>query len=232
MIFKAFTVNRKTILSVDFDRMNTCPQICSYCYVNTTEKIYSGYLQKIKRNNQWALNNPEEFADTLNKEYSKVETSRKFDKLKLPIRLYGSGDFIPVHYKFISKLNFPFYMISKSLTMKYMTSFIPVLLELENLTSIVLSFDKDNISNYENVKEWFGKDRIKFSYTGLYEEYVNLQDYKFNIFFNIKKNKAEISKARLIKEQCPCDTKLIKSEKACTICNKCWRSTRSKKMGF
>ncbi|MCX8057785.1 MAG: hypothetical protein N3A58_00020 [Spirochaetes bacterium] len=227
-MFRVFTRNRKTIVSVDFDRAVTCPQICSYCYVKKTETIYTGYLQKIRRNYKEALLDPKRFADTLNNEYLKLQTLEKKQgnpKIETQsIRLYGSGDFIPTHYYFIKELIFPFYIISKSLTMKGMTEYIPILLDLSNLTSIVLSFDKDNIYNYENVKDYYKKNKIKFSYTGTADEFSEIKKkYNFNIFFNIKKNKVEIEKSRKHREQCPCDTKLIQTNRACTICNKCWR---------
>lgn len=227
-----FTDNRKTILSVDFDRTHTCPQICSYCYVETTEKLYKAYKTKITTNYTDSLSDPTAFAVGLNNEYKKARESKskKYTKLhKLPVRIYGSGDYIPIHYEFISRLDFKFYIISKSLTMSTMKYHLTKLLKLNKLTKIILSFDKDNIKNYKNVKQYFKKDRIGFSFTGTPEEFIMYKKsgLEFNIFFNTQKNKKNIAVARLQKEQCPCDTKLISSVAACTTCNKCWRSSNS-----
>lgn len=236
MKLQAFTSNRKTLLSIDFDRTNTCPQICSYCYVENTERIYKAYATKIKKNYTWALNDSVDFSNTLNKEYWQLRNSKteKLKKLKtIPIRIYGSGDYIPGHFKFIEKLNFPFFIISKSLTLKTMASQLKDLLNLDNTTSIVLSFDKDNIKNYANVKHLFNTDKIKFSYTGLPEEFTNIKaNYKFNIFFNISDKKAQKLLSRQFVEQCPCDSGVLSSEGACTNCNKCWRSSKTKNRNF
>lgn len=227
---KRFTKNKKTILSIDFERARTCPSICSYCYVETSERIYKAYSTKITVNYEQALKSSELFAQELNAEYIKARKSRSkdFKRLhKLPIRIYGSGDYIPAHYNFISKLDFKYFIISKSLTMSTMTLHLNKLLKLKNLTKINLSFDQDNLHNYKNVRHLFGRDRIGFTFTGTHTQLQSAKNkgYKFNIFFNIEKNKKSITFARKHKEQCPCDTKLIPSEGACSVCNKCWRSS-------
>jgi hypothetical protein len=227
---KIFTNNRKTILSLDFERERTCPTICSYCYVKQTETLYPAYSRKIVANYELAMKNPDAFATELNLEYKKAKRSKSktYSQLhKLPVRIYGSGDYIPQHLKFISKLDFKYYIISKSLTMSTMSYHRKQLLMLPKLTKLVLSFDADNLTNYTNVKNLFGKDRIGFSFTGTTNEFVAAKQkgYKFTIFFNTEKNKKSILNARKHKEQCPCDTKLIPSAGACTKCNKCWRSS-------
>jgi len=210
--------------------MHTCPQICSYCYVENMERIYKAYSAKIEQNYQIALNKPDAFAAQLNSEYKKLRNSKskKWKRLpKLPVRLYGSGDYIPGHYKFLSNLDFKFYIISKSLTTSLMESQLEKVLKLNNLTSIVLSFDKDNIKNYAYAKKYFNSDKIKFAYTGLPYEFEKLTD-KFNIFFNISDKNIDKVYTRKFKEQCPCDSGIIKAQEACSICNKCWRSSLTK----
>lgn len=222
-----FTNNRKTILSVDFHR-NSCKNICSYCYVDTLERIYPAYKKKLETNYNKALTDPESFATSLNEEYKKAlqSKSKKYSRLnKLPIRIYGSGDFIPVHKKFLEKLTFKYFIISKTLTLKSTDAIRKELLNINNLQSLVLSFDNDNINNYSNVSHLFKSNKVKFSFTGTNED-INrhkASGLKFNIFFNIDKKQSSIKLARNHKEQCPCDTKLIKSDEACTYCNKCWR---------
>ena len=99
---QAFTMNSKTLLSVDFARFKTCPQICDYCYVGNLERIYPAYASKLKTNDKWSKDNPTTFGLQLNAEYEKKRKSKakNYKRLdKLPVRIYGSGDFIPEHLK-------------------------------------------------------------------------------------------------------------------------------------
>lgn len=223
-----FTQNSKTIISLDFDRESTCGQRCPYCYVNTMERIYPSYLEKIKRNSVWAKENGKQFAVTLNADYKKLEKSKSKDYKrlkKLPVRIYGSGDFIPEHAWFLIDLEFQFFIISKNLTRPETKTYIARLLTLENLTTICLSFDDQNIDNYKGVSGYFGKPKIKFSYTGTadgYAEKVAL-GFTFNIFFNIDKKKSEREKSALIAEACPCDSGKLEHKESCSYCSKCWR---------
>ena len=73
---RIFTTNSKTILSLDFDRISTCDQICDYCYVGQLEKIYKAYKPKIERNELLAKDNPKQFASDLNAEYRKLRKSK------------------------------------------------------------------------------------------------------------------------------------------------------------
>lgn len=230
---QAFTQNSKTILSVDFDRFATCPTICSYCYVGNMENIYSAYKEKIERNVNWAKDNPDNFAKQLNYEYRKLRNSKSktFKRLdKLPVRMYGSGDYHPIHYEWMKRLEFKFFIISKTLTLPHMHDELKKLLKLKNVTKVILSFDENNLKNYKSNKKFFKKDKINFAYTGMADEFnaVKLKGHKFNIFFNISKKRAEQAKSRLIKEQCPCDSKALAHNESCSICNKCWRSSVTK----
>jgi len=160
LALEAFTVNQKTILSVDFDRGSTCIQKCDYCYVNNMERIYPTYLAKIRRNTKMVERRPEEFARKLNEEYEDAKKSRAkaFDRLDhLPIRLYGSGDFIPQHLKFIKNLDFKFFMFSKNLIRKEYEGYLGAFLQdIPNLTRINLSFDLSNLGNYQGIVNTFG----------------------------------------------------------------------------
>jgi len=93
----------------------------------------------------------------------------------------------------------------------------------------VLSFDNKNIINYNIVKNFYKKDKIKFSFTGTPEEFNFFkQKFSFDIFFNITKTKQAKQLAKSFKEQCPCDSGLLAHNAACTYCNKCWRSSVTK----
>ena len=228
-----FTSNSKTILSVDFDRFKTCDTICDYCYVGQMERIYPSYKGKIERNDKQARDNPSAFAESLNTEYRKARKSKSkvMQRLdKLPVRIYGSGDYIFEHYEFMKDLDFKFYIISKSLTEKHRHSHISKLLKLDLLTTICLSFDLGNLSNYYNLKQLFGTDRLKFTFTGSADEFNALKKtgHNFDIFFNTSNKKVEKEKSRLIKEQCPCDSGAMEHVKSCSKCNKCWRSSITK----
>jgi len=231
-VFKAFTQNSKTLLSVDFDRFTTCSVICDYCYVGQMEKIYPAYKGKTERNDRWARSDHKDFAQTLNAEYGKAckSKSKPMERLsKLPVRIYGAGDYIPVHYKFMKNLGFKFYIISKSLTEPNLITHIDKLTQLDNLTTICLSFDNDNLQNHEALKHRFKTDKIKFTYTGYADDFNQLKNrYNFDIFFNISSKKVEQAKSRLIKEQCPCDSGALAHAKSCSKCSKCWRSTITK----
>ena len=231
-MLKAFTANSKTILSLDFNRDKTCSQICGYCYVENMERIYPSYSAKTLRNYNWALTDPEGFANQLNTEYWKLRNSKseKWKRLNtLPVRIYGSGDYIPGHLKFLSKLTFKFFIISKTLTLKTMQSQVEQLFKLPNLTSIVFSFDSDNLSNYTNVKKYFNQDRCKFSYTSMPSEFSDVHTKKsFDIFFNIGNKKVDKEASATYKEQCPCDSGMLAHAESCSHCNKCWRSSFTK----
>lgn len=230
----AFTRNSKTILSVDFDRRGTCPQMCDYCYVDNMENIYPAYLDKIKRNNSWAVDNADNFARQLNTEYAKARKS-KAKALKglekLPVRLYGSGDYIKEHFDFISQLDFNFYIISKSLTLKDFAGHLDKLRQLDNLTRIVLSFDNENIKNYDNVKHLWKKDGIQFAFTGTEDDWIIQTEFnnrEFGIFFNIGRKNVDVEYNKTVRQACPDLAGKISHDKACSICNKCWRSSKTK----
>jgi hypothetical protein len=205
-------------------------QICPWCYVDKMEKIYPTYLEKTKRNTAKVLNNPEDFAKRLNDEYRKARKSKakKFERLeKIPVRIYGAGDFVKEHFNFIKNLEFKFFIISKNLTTEKYYPYINKLLNLKNLTSLELSLAMLNIENYERIKHLYGQDRIKFSFTGTVEEFENIKNkgYNFDIFFNILNRKSEYEKAKRHIESCPTDIGKLKLQKACTYCNRCWRSS-------
>ena len=187
----AFTENTKTILSVDFDRQSTCLQFCDYCYVTNMEKIYPTYLNKITRNGDMAKNNPNKIIDFLNEEYKKYRSSKskKYGRLdKLPVRIYGSGDYLPEHYQILEKLEFKFFVISKNIVRTNLIGEIPKLLNLKNLTNLVLSLDDQNIlGGYQRIKHYHGADRVSLAYTGMpdsFEQWKN-SGLLFDIFFNI-----------------------------------------------
>ncbi len=231
-----FTRNSKTVISLDFERTSTCSQICTYCYVKNTERMYKSYLPKITENAEFAIKDPALFAETLNNEYRKLINSKQ--KIteglhKLPVRLYGSGDYIKEHYEFIKLLDFNFYIISKNLTLNSYQSELLKVSNLPNLTNILLSFDSQNISNYTDVSNFVKQNNItkyKFAFTGLADEFTTIkQTYPvWNIFFNISEKNIEKDKSKLIREQCPCDSGALSSEKSCTKCSKCWRSSTVK----
>ena len=217
-----FTENQKTILSVDFDRYSTCGQICPYCYVDNMEKIYPNYLEKIKKNVEESNKNPENFTNKLNEGYLwyRKSKSKKYERLdKLPVRIYGSGDYVFKHFEFLSKLTFKFFIISKNLTNKVYSGELNKLLALPNCQSVVLSYDKDNLKNYENHEN----TKVKYAYTGLPEEMPKLTNYKFDTFFNISDKKIDKLAAQKIKFSCPADSGVMKLQKACSYCNRCWR---------
>lgn len=230
-----FTMNSKTVISIDFDRKTTCSQICNYCYVANTERMYKSYGPKILTNAEMAVANPTDFAATINDEYTKLKNSKAkalANLHKLPVRLYGSGDYIKQHFEFISKLTFNAYIISKNLTIADNHPEIQKLENLSNITSILLSFDLQNISNYAATLKYILANNItkaKFAFTGLPDDFNNIKkDKKFNIFFNISEKKIEKAKSRLFLEQCPCDSGAIKLENSCAKCSKCWRSAVQK----
>jgi len=229
---KAFTKNSKTILSVDFDRRSTCGQLCEYCYVANMERIYPTYLAKTQRNAEQAKDNGQKFAKTLNDEYRKLKNSRSkaLKRLsKLPVRIYGSGDFIPEHSWFLVDLEFEFFVISKNLTTPDYKLYVERLLSLENLTTVVLSFDKNNLSNYKGVSGYQKNPKVKFAYTGTADEYKEVfeSDKDFDIFFNISKKKVEMEKSTLYKEACPCDSGKLPHAESCSYCNKCWKAQKN-----
>lgn len=219
-------------MSIDFNRFKTCPQICSYCYVDVIEKIRPAYKEKLDENTTLVNENPKNFGNLLNIEYKKLRNSKNkdYERLdKLPVRVYGSGDYVPIHFEWMEIVEFKFYIISKSLTLKHFRQEIDKLLKLNNLTNIVLSFDNENINNYENVKDLTETDRITFAYTGVADDFNKIKDnYKFSIFFNISNKNIEKQKSKYIKQQCPCDSGLLESKRSCTYCNKCWRSSVTK----
>jgi hypothetical protein len=105
------------------------------------------------------------------------------------------------------------------------------LLKLPNLTSIVLSFDKNNIKNYSHITKYLGQDKVTSSYTGMPTEFEALTE-SFSIFFNVSDKKADKLYTRKFKEQCPCDSGVLVSAEACSHCNKCWRSSVTKPKGW
>jgi len=234
MQLKAFTNNSKTVLSIDFDRASTCNQICEYCYVQNLERIYPAYWDKMKRNSDWATTKPKTFAQQLNTEYTKLRNSKAkhYQRLHtLPVRMYGSGDYVPEHFKFLQALNFKFYIISKNLTPADMHSEIDKLLELNNLTNILLSFDNQNVlANYEATQNYRSHSNIAYAFTGISDDCRRWleEGYNFDVFFTTGKTKAEQIKAQGIKAQCPCDSGLLTHNESCTHCNKCWRSNKTR----
>lgn len=230
MATKAFTMNSKTLLSIDFDRFKTCPQICDYCYVGNMERIYPAYKAKISHNVEWAKSNPKDFAQALNQEYRsyRKSKSRKLQRLsKLPVRIYGSGDFVPEHLEFMKQLEFKFYIISKTLTDPKMDKWLHRLITLPNLTKVILSMDDTNMQNFAHTKKYYKQDKYGISYTGYADNFDNWKTVGFfsDIFFNISKKKIEREKSKKIKEQCPCDSGSLKHDLSCSYCNKCWRSS-------
>lgn len=234
MSYKAFTKNSKTILSVDFDRRGTCPQWCDYCYVDNMENIYPAYLDKIQRNNSWAIDNSDNFARQLDNEYAFARRSQAKDISgieKLPVRIYGSGDYIPQHFDFLSKVNFKFYIISKALTLPSMKEERKKLNELPNCTRIVLSFDNENIQNYDGVKHLYRTDGYQFAFTGDKEDWLLQTEFNkraFGIFFNIGRKNSDKEFSAKVRESCPALADKIPHAKACSKCNKCWRSSKTK----
>ena len=197
------------------------------------ERIYSAYADKIKRTERWARERPEEFAEKLNEEYRRIRRSqaRAFEGVeRLPVRIYGSGDYIPEHYEFLKLLDFNFYIISKSLTRDIMKQEREKLLGLDNLTNIVLSFDNQNISNYDDVVHLLGEDRFRFAFTGIADDFLIQRDFngrEFGIFFNIGEKKTDKQASSAIRESCPTDSGKLEHSKACATCNKCWRSSKT-----
>ena len=235
MSFECFTENQKTILSIDFDRPGTCIQICDYCYVENMERIYPAYLAKIKRNSDFMKTKQGQidFAERLNKEYEKARKSKSktLERLdRIPVRVYGSGDFIVEHFEVLKRLNFKFFVISKNVTTTNLRPYIDRLLALKNLTTLCLSFDNQNMRTYKDVKHYFKQNKIRFMFTGLPDSFQSWKNLglQFDVFFNIKKTKEEKDKAKNFKERCPADVGEMKLQKACTYCNKCWRSTVTK----
>ena len=198
------------------------------------ERIYPAYAEKIKRNDNSSRDNPDNFAQQLNREYRQIRKSKskKYIRIdKLPVRIYGSGDFIPEHLVWLRKLEFKFYIISKSLTNLNYAVYRTELLNIPNLTKIILSLDNQNLRNYGLIKHLKGTDRIGLAYTGMADDYnshVAAEKLTATIFFNISNKNAEKAKSRLIKEQCPCDSGALQHAKSCSFCNKCWRSTVTK----
>lgn len=222
------STNTKTIFSVDFDRTYTCNSICDYCYVGNTERLYKAYLPKIKFNTKAAISSPTEFAKKLNswnlkQKKSKSKPSKAYNKTLL--RMYGSGDYVPGHYKFLELLDFDYYIISKNLTLTTMVSQLDLLLALPHTKSIVLSFDNKNIANYQALQLYFKHPKITTSFTGTSKDFADiLKTGKiFGIFFNISKKKKDKALAATFKENCPCTVGTLKSKGACTVCSKCWK---------
>jgi len=170
-----------------------------------------------------ATRNGKAFANQLNDEYRKLKTSKSqaLKRLKkLPVRVYGSGDFIPEHYTFLKKLDFKFFVISKSLT--YLgIEYIKEVADINNLTSVLLSFDNTNLKNYNN--NYLVNNKVKTCFTGMPDEFTKLSGFKFNAFFNISKKHVEQAKAEKIAEACPCDSGKMKLQQSCSYCNKCWK---------
>lgn len=229
-----FTNNSKTVISLDFDR-STCDQQCAYCYVINLERIYPAYREKLKTNEFISRDDWKSFASNVNAEYLKLRNSKskQYTRLhKLPVRIYGSGDYQPHHFKIFEQFDFKFYIISKNLTAIKYEKELKKLLSLQNLTSIVLSFDSDNLDErFKRLQRLRKNDKIKFAFTGLPDEFTELKsksNLKFDIFFNTSKTNDNKQKTRDHREQCPCTSGLIPTKEACTICSKCWRSSVSR----
>lgn len=229
-----FTKNTKTVYSVDFSRAGTCGQICGYCYVNRLQKMYKAYSAKIILNHKLAKQNPANFAAQLNLEYRKLKNRKHWEFLqKLPVRFYGSGDFIPEHLTIFQNIEFHSYLISKNLTDINYISYISDLLSIDKITSIVLSFDNDNLSNYGNVQSYFSQDRIQFAFTGMPSDFATAKEkYKFDIFFNIGKTKASYQEAQVHNERCKSTTGELPTLNACVNCNACWGSSKTEIEGW
>lgn len=193
----------------------TCEQRCSYCYVDTLVNIRKAYGVKISKNYISMKLDPLKLAQEANKEYKKLKTN-------ISVRAYGAGDYKPTHYTFFENLDFSTYLISKNLTkQKYQTDLLN-LLALPNISSIVLSFDEQNINNYTYCTQYRNHPKIKFCYTGLPTEYSNIRkSYKFDIFFNTKKSRAARTQANMYSESCPCGTGQLQNTGACSICKRC-----------
>lgn len=198
------------------------------------ENIYPAYLEKIKKNNSWAKDNPENFARQLEKEYAAARRSKSksLDRLeKMPVRIYGSGDYVEEHFAFLSQVSFKFYIISKNLTISDYAAHLYQLRQLPNCTRIVLSFDNENIKNYDNVKHLYGVDGIQFAFTGTNDDWVIQTEFnnrQFGIFFNIGKKKNDVQFSHSIKEACPALAGRISHNKACSKCNMCWKSSKTR----
>jgi hypothetical protein len=248
-----FTHNQKTILSLDFDRVNTCKVICDYCYIENMERIYPAYKAKTEVNTQLARQDPKLFAVKLNQEYNKALNSKsvKFAKLaKLPVRIYGGGDYEKVHYEIFKDLTFPFFLISKTLTMPAYTEDLNNILELPNCKSVVLSYDKYNSAGYLSKKELMQQignvcygfknlvtnntkllsavRKTKRSYTGIPEDFQiqkEVLDRKYEVFFLISDTKsARAVTKKTVNVRCPADTGEIPLQTACTSCSRCWKT--------
>lgn len=198
------------------------------------ENIYPAYLDKITRTEKFAREKPAKFAAKLNDEYTRIRKSKakKFKGIeKLPVRIYGSGDYIKEHYHFLKKLNFNFYIISKSLTQPSFSKELEKVHALPNCTNILLSFDTQNLSNYNYCKEYLNTDGYRFAFTGTADDFLIERDFNerhFDIFFNIGDKKVDAEASKAIKQRCPTDSKHLKHNKACAVCNKCWRSSKTK----
>lgn len=231
---EVFTKNSKTILSVDFDRRGTCVQWCEYCYVDNMERIYTAYLTKIQKNNSWVSEDPKGFAAQLGNEYRKARRSKAKGMKgldKMPVRIYGSGDYIPKHYDFLSELDFKFYLISKNLTMPDFAEERQKVHDIENCTNILLSFDNENIKHYDAISHLRKQDRYRFCFTGSTEDWLLQTEFnrrRFDIFFNIGKKKVDIEFNEKDSKACPALAKRIPHDKACATCNKCWASSATR----
>lgn len=197
------------------------------------ERIYPAYGDKIRGNSDKVIADPRAFAETLNLEYAKAIKSKAkdYDGLeKLPVRIYGSGDYIKEHLAVLQHLNFKFFLISKTLTEAAFQEDLDEILKIPNCTSVVLSFDTHNIARtYKVVESRFKQPYIKFSYTGTVDDILVERDFlnrKFNIFFNIGNKKSEKEASKAIKWRCPADSGELALKKACTVCHKCWKSDR------
>lgn len=238
MGLQTFTTNSKTILSVDFHRDPTCLQRCNYCYVDNMERIYPAYEDKIWRNAEQITNTEgqKQFAQQLNTEYRKARRSdaKAYKRLeKLPVRIYGSGDYMRDHFEWIKRLQFKFFLISKNLTRPDHYDDILKLFGLDNLTTLVLSFDNQNLmQNYAHLKGLIGSDRIQFSFTGETDHFAQWKDmgYHFDIFFNIlsKRHKEQAKAAKHSKQACPAEAGFLDNKRACSHCHRCWFSSKTK----
>lgn len=229
-----FTKNSKTVLSLDFDRRGSCVQWCTYCYVDNMERIYPAYLNKIQRNNSLVKEDPEGFALQLDEEYFKARKSKAKANQgleKMPVRIYGSGDYVPDHYEALSKVSFKFYMISKNLTMPEFAEERDKVHRIKNCTNVLLSFDNQNIKHFDEVADLRKVDGYRFCFTGTSEDWILQTEFnkrRFDIFFNIGKKKSDIDYNKKEPKACPALAKRIPHDKACSTCNKCWASSKTR----
>jgi len=191
------------------------------------ERIYPAYLAKVQKNTDLVKDNPKTLGQLLNAEYLKAlnSKSKKYTNLrKLPVRIFGSGDYIPEMFEMFKTFDFKFFIISKTLTEPQMRPELEKILALRNCSSVVLSFDTHNSKNWHLNTDLWKKPKIKFSFTGTHldMEMQKLANKTYTIFFNTGNKKVDKQASKAFKERCPADTGEMKLQEACTKCHKCW----------